>query len=152
MGVASLALAPAAEAATTLTRYNVIQVTKKYSATGGQFASCKITSTGGTCTITSGKLVARTVQASLGYTQSGVSAGLNISQATTVTTTVSCSSPALKAGQVWRARAVGTQYNYKIQQQRGTKPRIGGTTWTTVATSGALTAFDPYTQDISCGL
>lgn len=152
MAVASVALAPAAEAATTLTRHNVISVTKKYSVTGAQFSSCQITTNGGTCSISQGKQIARTVQLSLGATRAGVSAGLNVSQATTITSAVSCNSPALKAGQVWRGRSVGTQYTYKIQQQKGTKPRIGGTTWTTVATSGFLTALDPNAQDISCGL
>lgn len=122
-------------------------------ATGDVFATCKITSQGGTCTITTGKSVTRTIQLSLGASRSDVSAGLSISSATSETTSVACASPALSAGQTWKARAVGTRYAYDLKKQKGSTPRIGGTiTWSTVETSGRLTAFNPSSTSISCGL
>lgn len=149
--IASVAMAPAAEAAS-ITRLNVVNITTKKNVTGAQFASCKITTKGGTCSISKGKSADRTVQVSLGASRDLVSAGLSISKSKTQTTSVGCDSPKLKAGQVWRGRSVGKQYTYKVQQQKGTKPRFGGTRWTTVATSGYLKAHDPSATDISCGL
>jgi hypothetical protein len=141
----------AADAATY--RYNVINKTSQSNYTGAAFASCKITSTGGTCTITTGKTVTRTIGVSLGASRSDVSVGLNISSAGSVTTTVACASPALKAGQVWKARALGTRFTYKVRKQEGIRPRIGGgVIWNTVGTSGTLTAFNPSRSAISCGL
>lgn len=96
--------------------------------------------------------ITRTVQLSLGATRSFVSASLGFSSAEGVTTTVSCSSPALKAGQVWKARARGSSYTYKVKKLQAYKPRVGPTKWRTVSTSAALKAYNPYASDISCGL
>lgn len=134
-------------------RYVVINKSSQSNSTGSVFASCKITSNGGTCTITTGKSVTRTIQVSLGASRGDVSAGLNISSAESVTTTVACASPALKAGQTWKARALGTKYTYNVREEKRSQPRIGGpATWSTVQTSGKLTAFNPYSSSISCGL
>ena len=60
---------------------------------------------------------------------------------------------ALNAGQTWKARAVGTRYAYTLKKQKGSTPRIGGTvTWSTVETSGRLSAFNPSSTSIACGL
>lgn len=146
-----MATTQAADAATY--RYAVINKTSQSNYTGSVFASCKITSTGGTCTITTGKTVTRTIGISLGASRSDVSLGLNISSADSVTTTVACASPALKAGQTWKARALGTRYTYKVQKKEGIRPRVGGgVIWKIVGTSGTLTAYNPYRSAISCGL
>lgn len=151
VGVFTMTTTQAADAASY--RYNVINKTSQKNYTGAVFASCKITSTGGTCTITTGKTVTRTIGVTLGASRSEVSLGLNISSADSVTTTVACASPALKAGQVWKARAMGTRYTYKVQKQEGIRPRIGGgVIWNTIGTSGTLSAFDPSRSAISCGL
>lgn len=48
--------------------------------------------------------------------------------------------------------SLGTKYTYKLQKQQGSRPRIGGpVNWRTIATSGSLTAFNPYRSAISCG-
>lgn len=65
---------------------------------------------------------------------------------------LSCSSPALKAGQVWKARALGSTYTYKVKKLQAYKPRIGPLKWRTVDTSATLKAYNPYASDISCGL
>lgn len=151
VGVFTLGTTQAAEAA--VYRYNVISKSSQSSYTGAVFASCKITSAGGTCTITTGKSVTRTIAVSLGASRAEVAVGLDISSADTVTTSVACASPALKAGQIWKARALGTKYTYKVQKQQGSRPRIGGPiNWRTIGTSGSLTAFNPYRSSISCGL
>lgn len=150
VGVFTMGATQAAEAA--VYRYNVISKSSQSNVTGATFASCKITSAGGTCTITTGKTVARTIAVSLGASRGDVAVGLNISSATSVTTTTACASPALRAGQIWKARALGTKYTYKLQKQQGSRPRIGGpVNWRTIATSGSLTAFNPYRSAISCG-
>lgn len=141
----------AAEAA--VYRYKVISKSSTADVTGPKvIASCKVTTTGGKCAISSGKTATRTIQLSLGASRGDVSAGLNISSATSVSTTVGCHSPALRAGQIWKARALGTKYSYRLQKQQAYKPRIGPTSWKTVGTSGFLTAYNPYRSGISCGL
>lgn len=141
----------AAEAA--VYRYKVISKTSTSYVTGPKvIGSCKVTSTGGSCSISRGKTATRTIQVSLGASRSAVSAGLNISSAASVTTTVSCKSPALRAGQIWKARALGTSYKYRVQKQKAYKPRVGPTSWRTVGTSSTLKAYNPYRSGISCGL
>lgn len=149
-GALSLAHAQAANAA--VYRYNIINKSSTANVTGAVFASCKITTTGGLCSISKGKSVTRTVQVSLGASRADVATGLSISSASSVTTTVGCSSPALRAGQVWKARALGTRHSYRVQKQESYRPRIGPTYWKTVGTSSVLTAYNPYSSGISCGL
>lgn len=133
-------------------RYNVIDKTSRLNVTGPVFATCRITTTGGGCDIARGKSVDRTIGLDLGASRSVISAGLSISSAQGVKTTVSCQSPKLRAGQTWRARAVGTRHSYRVQKQVSYKPRVGRTRWRTEATSSKLTAFDPRANSISCGL
>ena len=80
-------------------RYEVVGVTKTSYVTGPAFASCKISTTGGTCNISSAKAVTRSVQVSLGATRGFVSGSLGFSAGASVTTTVACTSPPLKAGE-----------------------------------------------------
>lgn len=150
--VFGLTLGASQPASAAVYRYNVINKTSTTYVTGSVFASCKITTTGGYCTISRGKSVDRSIQVSLGAGREAVSAGLGISSSFSVTTSVGCTSPALKAGQTWKARAVGTRYYYRLQQQQAYKPRVGATSWRTVATSGYLAAYSPYSSAISCGL
>jgi hypothetical protein len=133
-------------------RYNVLNVMTKSNAVGGVIANCKITTSGGVCTITRGKTATRTIEVSLGATRVEVSAGLKISAASSVTTTVGCTSPALESGKIWKARALGTEYRYTLQKQESHRPRVGRVIWTTVETSANHKAFNPSSAGISCGL
>lgn len=152
VGVVASTLSSAEPASAALFRYKVIEKSSTANVTGGVFASCKITTNGGACDIARGKSITRTIGISLGASRSVVSSGLSISAGNTVTTTVACQSPALKAGQTWHGRALGTRYNYKVQKQQSYKPRVGATQWKAVGTSSKLTAFDPKPNSISCGL
>ncbi|HTL40526.1 MAG TPA: hypothetical protein VL294_03540 [Pseudolysinimonas sp.] len=122
------------------------------SSLGGQIgskvlASCLIRSTGGTCTITRGKTASREVQLSLGMSWASATAQLGIGSGRTVTTTVSCSSPALEAGTSWKARPVGTIYYYKIRKRLIQAGHVLSTTM-----SSPLKAFNPSASKIACGL
>ena len=151
VAVLTLISTQAADAA--VYRYKVISKSSVSYVSGSKvIGSCKVTSTGGRCAISSGRTATRTIQVSLGASRSDVSAGLSISSASSVTTTVGCNSPAMRKGQIWKARALGTKYSYRLQKQQAYKPRIGPTSWRTVGTSGRLTAYNPYRSGISCGL
>lgn len=141
----------AAEAAAI--RYQVFNVTSVASQVGTVFADCRVTTTGGVCTITKGRSASRDIQVSLGVSRSEVAANLSISSSTSVSVGVSCTSPTLKAGQVWKARSVGTRYYYNVRKQEGrASGKVPTYKWTTVATSGRLTAHNPSPNRISCGL
>lgn len=109
------------------------------------FADCAIGTTGGSCTITSGRAVNRTIGVDLGMSRAGVATSLGISASASVTTTVACSSGPMVAGQVWRAYGVGTRHRYQIRQTTFTGPITSRST-----TSGLLYAFDPHPNRISC--
>jgi len=74
-------------------------------------------------------------------------AQLGIGSGRTVTTTVSCSSPALEAGTSWKARPVGTIYYYKIRKRLIQAGHVLSTTM-----SSPLKAFNPSASKIACGL
>lgn len=109
------------------------------------FASCSIGTSGGTCTITSGRSVDRTIALSLGITRAAVAGSLGISSSASVTTTVSCTSPPLAAGSSWRAFPIGTRYRYQVKQTTFTGPITSYST-----TSGYLYALDPKPSQIHC--
>ncbi|MGN6503754.1 MAG: hypothetical protein ACTHKX_12755 [Pseudolysinimonas sp.] len=122
------------------------------SSLGGQIgskviASCLIRSDGGTCTITRGKTASREVQLSFGMSWASATAQLGIGSGRTVSTTVSCSSPALSAGTSWKARPVGTIYYYKIRKRIIQAGHVMSTDL-----SSQLTAFNPSASKIACGL
>jgi hypothetical protein len=109
------------------------------------FAQCSIGTAGGTCTITTGKSVTRTVGLSLGASRDWAAGQLSISSANTVSTSVSCTSPPLPAGGVWRAKARGDRFTYKIRKQTW----IGQILYST-ETSGTQSSFNPYPTNIHC--
>ncbi|WP_270366021.1 hypothetical protein [Microbacterium algeriense] len=150
--VTAFTLGVAQPASASVYRYNVISKSATLHVTGTIFASCKITTAGGSCGISKGKSFTRTVGTSLGATRADVAVGLSISSADSETTTVGCTSPKLRAGQIWHARALGTRFTYKVQKQQAYKPRVGPTRWKTVGTSSQLQAYDPSANGISCGL
>lgn len=94
---------------------------------------------GGTCTFTQSFSVTRTVGLSLGLTRSNVSAAYNFSSATSQTLSVGCTVNTTP-GKVVRAYPNGTTYTYQAQKQRSFAPY---NSWTTIETSGTLSAFNP---------
>lgn len=109
--------------------------------------SCKVSTSGSTCSITSGKSATVTVSTSLGATQKFVSGQLGISAGKTVTITTSCTSPKMSAGSEYRAAAVGTRYRYKVKKDTRMDGRVVSST-----TSGWLYAFSPNPTRIHCGV
>lgn len=103
-------------------------------------------SSGVRCQITSGKQITRSINVGLGASRSFVAGQLGISSAGSTTTTVSCTSPGLKKGQVFSAYALGDRYKYQVFR----KSKSHGIVIKT-ETSGWLHAFDPYRNDIACG-
>jgi hypothetical protein len=113
-----------------------------------ELGRCK--SNGGTCSIQRGETATRTIGLSLGVSRSVVAGSLNISASTAVTTTVGCTSPKLKKGQVWKAWPNGTRYSYKVKKTVN-QPAGSGKRKITTTTSGTLYAFSPRANSISCG-
>ena len=121
------------------------------SSIGGQigphvFASCQVFMEGGTCTITTGLTVSKEVQLTFGMTWAAAVAQLGIGSSKSISTTVSCSSPALPAGSKWQAWPVGRKYFYNIRRQTIQAGRVLKT-----ETSPRLTAFNPSASHIACG-
>lgn len=104
----------------------------------GEIGSC--INDGGTCTI--GKVASRTTQVgtSLGMSKGSVAASIDVSLSKTSSTSVSCTSPRLKRGQIYRAYVRGISKSYKIRKT------YAGHTWT----SGTLAAREPYKLSITC--
>ncbi|MFT0847391.1 hypothetical protein VR010_06505 [Actinomycetaceae bacterium L2_0104] len=113
---------------------------------GPQFASCKALVNGTRCQISVGKQVTRSINVSLGATRGLVASQLGISSASSTTTTVSCTSPSLKAGQYFRGYAMGDRYKYQVVRKSKSHGIVIKTD-----TSGWLYAFDPYRSSIACG-
>jgi hypothetical protein len=135
-------------------RYQVASISKGAAHTVGPkvFATCKILTTGGVCTISRGRSASREIALSLGVSRGTVASGLSISSAKSVSVAVSCASPPLRAGQSWKAKAMGRYYHYNVRKQQGIQGRTGILGWRTVATSARLTAFNPASNEIACGL
>lgn len=140
--------APTGPSATLKVVSSVIEkstVSKRYVDRSKAISSCSVGRTGATCTISRGKAATRTVQISLGITRQMVAGSFGFSAATSVTTSVACNSPAMKAGEVWRAYAVGPRYRYKAKKVTMVGYLVGKT-----ETSGWLYAFDPRSAEIHC--
>ena len=77
---------------------------------------CSIGRDGGTCTVSRGKTADRTISLSLGLSRGVAASSLGISSGASVSTSVSCTSPGMKRGSVWRAWAVGDYWKYKAKK------------------------------------
>ncbi|MFJ2543076.1 hypothetical protein [Microbacterium sp. NPDC087589] len=110
-------------------------------------ASCTVGTSGGTCTISSGKTVTRIVGATFGVDVCFVKAQLSISRADSEVTSVSRTSPVLSAGQTWAAWGMGNKFEYKSKRWYATP--IGETI---PKISTEQRAFDPDGTQIQCGL
>jgi hypothetical protein len=100
---------------------------------------------GGTCSISKGREASVSIGLSLGATRSEVAAGLSITASSSVSLTIGCTSPTLKSGESWSAYPIGRKYKYKV---KAVNAGPGGPPTTT--TSGYLSAFSPYSNQIYC--
>ncbi|RWZ68028.1 hypothetical protein ELQ92_01870 [Labedella populi] len=107
--------------------------------------SCSIGRDGGTCTISRGKTADRTISLSLGLTRSVAASGLGISSGKSVSTSVSCTSPGMKRGSVWKAWAVGDYWKYKAKKVTSVDAVL-----VKAQTSAYLYAFNPSSTRIHC--
>lgn len=103
--------------------------------------SCSIGRDGGTCTISRGKTADRTISLSLGLTRSVAASSLGISSGKSV----SCTSPGMKKGSVWKAWAVGDYWKYKAK-----KVTYVDAVLVKAQTSPYLSAFNPSSTRIHC--
>lgn len=130
-----------------LTRHVVNKTsTANFIDTTKEIGRCQVGTTGGTCTIQSGKTVTRTIQLTTGVTRWSVASSLSISSASSVTTSQSCTSPVMRAGEAWIANPIGTRFRYQIE----TRGRLDGAP-IPPKRSGYLYAFNP-TGSIYCKL
>lgn len=104
----------------------------------GAIAECQ--NPRGTCTITRVSSRSTTVQTSFGLSTTVVAAGVDVTLGVTSSTSVGCTSPRLRRGQIYRAYVRGKFSIYRIQ-----KTYAGHT-----STSGVLVAREPYRNSISC--
>lgn len=121
-------------------------VSKSYVDKAHPLGSCKAGKSGVTCRIDITTSATRTVGLALGATRGWASGQLSISSAKTQSTAVSCTSPKLKKGQVFRAYPRGTRYSYTIQ-----KWLVTTTGYVYVlGKSKTLYAFNPKKNSIYC--
>ena len=117
-------------------------VSTDYTNKSNVIASCKVASNNVTCSISHSEAASVSVQLALNVSRGTVTSGLNITSNSTVTTTVSCTSPKMTTGQVFDAWPRGTRYSYTV-----THFQPGNT-----QTSGTLYAFVPKADYIACGV
>lgn len=106
---------------------------------------CTNTSSSGSCSVSQGKTVNRTVSVGLGMSKSVISAQLGFSGSWSSTTTVGCSWSSIGTH---RAYAYGTHKRYVVEQWR--RDAIGNLLYV-VSTSNVLNAFNPNPAAIYCG-
>ena len=142
-GVAANAAPPAGY----IVQYSVINkstLSTNYTNLSNELARCNAASAGITCSISKTTSASRSISLSLGITRAAVASGLGISADTSQSIGVSCTSPALQAGQSLRAYPVGTRYSYQVQK----RTYIGASV--TVENSGTLYAFNPRANSFTC--
>lgn len=123
--------------------YKVVDKSKtsNYANRSQTLASCKALNTGVTCTIAKSASSTRTVQLGMTMKRQDITASLGFSSAATVGVTVSCTSPTMMSGQVFKAFPLGERHRYKVQRES----LLG------VEKTGWLYAFNPYSNGFSCG-
>ena len=137
-----------ADPAITVTSYEYkyvnVNKTPNWTNTSKQLGICKVHAGagGGTCTISQNYTVNRSVDVSFGLTASNVAVGVGLGSSASVSGTVSWTSGVAPAGTTYKAWAVGTKVNFRIQKWKVVKAG-GRTARTLLATSGVLSAFSP---------
>lgn len=122
-------------------RYSIVGLTSSSGVTLtqlGSIASCK--NTGGRCTISRGTSRTTTVGVSFGLSKGAVSSMIKVDSSKSSSTSVSCTSPTLKKGQIYRAYVRGVHKSYKIKRV------YAGQT----STSSTKHAYEPYRTSITC--
>lgn len=115
--------------------------TSNYVRRAQTLATCKAVTTGVTCTISKSASSTRTVQVGLGLKREDITSNLGFSSSSTVSVTVSCTSPKMSKGQVFKAFPLGDHHRYKVVRES----MIG------TEKTGWLYAFNPYTNGFACG-
>jgi hypothetical protein len=130
---------------TVVTTYKVVDVrtANNWVDFSRRVARCTAATPGTTCTISRALAVGTTVQAALGYSQSGVAGNLGFSLSRMSTTTVSCTSPKLRHGQSFLGYPEGTRKLYKIEKWQ-TSSSSNAPAPKLVAASGTLSGFQPF--------
>lgn len=127
----------------TFSSYSVVNLTRHENVVQNEIAAkCLARTAGGTCAITSGVSVSATIETALGATAQMVTVALREAGTRSVLLNVGCTSPALSAGQVFAAHAVGTTYTYQIRSTSLFGDEL----------SPQLTAFLPDPNAIACGV
>lgn len=121
-------------------------ISSNYINRGSLVGACTVTVSGGSCTIAQTTSVARSIQLDLGITRSWVAGKLGVSATSTQTTSVTCNSPVMRAGQTWKAWPRGTRYSYVLRRQT-----LHSGQYISTKTSGTLYAFNPRANDVVCG-
>ena len=121
---------------------NLSRISTSYVNYAETIGTCHVISAGVTCQISQSSTSTRTVQLALGASRGFVTGKIGISSATSVSVQISCTSPPMQPGQVFRARPYGERYRYKIWRYQ-----YGSST-----TSGWLYTFNPYQNAFSCGV
>ena len=133
-----------------VTVYKVVSkslLSSNYTNYSNELARCNAATSGVTCSISQSVSATRTIGLDLGASRGVIATGLSISSASSTSISVTCNSPAMSAGQSFRAYPVGSRYSYKIQ-----KRAVAPGSDTLLATSGTLYAFDPRTSGVTCGV
>jgi hypothetical protein len=113
----------------------------QYTESSRQIGTCLVTRTGGSCSISVSTTLSASIGVALGMSSGAIASQLGV--ATSAGVSVTCSSPAMKAGQTWHAWPRGTRHSYQVRHVQN--PGSGTTT------SGALYAFVPRMNAITCG-
>ncbi|WP_143938863.1 hypothetical protein [Tessaracoccus rhinocerotis] len=123
--------------------YKVVDKSKtlNYVNRGQVLASCKALNTGVTCSISKGASSTRTVQLGMTMKRAEITGSLGISSAATVSVNVTCTSPTMYSGQVFKAFPMGERHRYKVQRES----LLG------IEKTGWLYAFNPTVNGFACG-
>ena len=103
---------------------------------------CVVGTANSVCTISASYSEKASVSGSLGLSAGQVSAQLGFALETTVSGSMSCTSPPLPKGAAYRAYLTGTYYTYKVEKWKLVKAG-GQTARTLVERTGSQTAFRP---------
>ncbi len=103
---------------------------------------------GGTCTISKGTTSTRTFQGELEIPVKRIAAIIGISQSTSVSVSVSCTSPKLKKDQRWVAWPVGSNHKYKVKRTA----YYGSKVIEVKTGSNFKYTFNPYQNGFKCGI
>jgi hypothetical protein len=118
-----------------------VTISTSYTNKADLLGSCTADGTSFNCNLSRTTSAEVSVQLSLGVSVGDVTAGLGITDSSSISTTVSCSKE-IPAGSTFEAWPIGTRYSYKVEHIESLAPTV---------TSGTLYAFVPRENAVSCG-